>query len=434
MRKPIHWFVGFGLIVTFAGCGRDGSGTVNATNTERLAKAASLVEAERPVHRDVSAYLSETSHVTAENQVQVLAKGTGHCLNVRVEEGDVVKAGDVLAELDKAEMEAQLRQSEVNVKQQKVVYERTKLGYDEGIFSRAEYDSAESSYEQAKATLSMHEVQLSFLTITSPIGGIVTKRMLQEGMLVTSGMPVFDIVDPTSYVLPILITEGELPRLRIGQEAHVTIDSSGDREFLARVRRINPSVDSQTGSVKVILEFDKKDYPYLRESAFARYSLVMDTHENALVVPKDAIVEENARRFVMVVRKPDADTPADTPADASADDSSVTDAGAGGAVEAEKPEKPIWIAKRVEVETGLEDSDFTEIVSGIDADSLVITLGQQTVNDGDAVEVGNLEETLGSRDHMSADELLEKARTEHQSDAAGQPQARSGGHGSRRGP
>ncbi|MBX3180571.1 MAG: efflux RND transporter periplasmic adaptor subunit [Candidatus Hydrogenedentes bacterium] len=398
MHKGRYCLCAAVLMLAGAGCNRSDGGKVNATQAAGPVRTASLVEASHPERRDISSYLEETGIVTAESQVEVLAKGTGHCLLVRVEEGDLVSDGDVLAELDKAEMEAQVRQSEVNLAQQRIVYERTEKGLSQGIFSRAERDNAQASYEQAKATLEMQRVQLSFLTIRAPISGVVTRRMLQEGMLVSTGMPVFNIVDPNSFILPINVAERYIPRLRVGQEARVRIDSVGDRRFLARVRRINPGVDPQTGTVKVVLEFERADHPYLRESAFARYSLVMETHENALVVPKDAIVEENAQRHVMVVRKAQAET---------------GEAGAegGGASGLE--------ASRIAVETGLEDAFYTEILSGIGEDDLVITLGQQTVKDGEPIRAGNLEETLESRGALPAGALLDQAREDRrQIDAA----------------
>jgi len=401
MRKSLCWILGAALLASLTGCGQSAKGTVSALNTEKPAKTPFLVEASQPERRDVSEYLTETGNITAERQVEVLAKGTGHCLEILVEEGDTVVKDQVLAEIDKAEMEVQIRQSRVSMSQQKISYERAEAGMRQGIISPAERDNAQSAYEQSKASLEMQEVQLTFLTIRAPIGGVVTHRKLQAGMLVSTGMPVFSIVDPASFILPIFVTERSLPRLKLGQEARVTIDSSGDREFIAKVRRINPGVDAQTGSVKVVLDFDPKDHPYLRESAFARYSLIMDTHQSVLVVPKDAIVEENARRYVMVAQRGSetAEAQAAEPLDGAAATPSAT-------------ETPKWVAARVEVETGLEDSNYTEVLSGISDDTFVITLGQQTVNEGDYLEIGNLEETLKTRGEISADKALEEVQKE----------------------
>lgn len=410
----------FGLLVVATGCNKDSDGKVDAKIAEAPVRAVALVEAEQPTRRDISEYLSETGRITAEDQVEVVAKGTGHCLSLNVEEGDRVKKGQVLAELDRAEMEAQVRQSRVNVAQQKIAYERAEGGLREGIVSPAERDNAKFSYEQAKASLDVQEVQLTHLTIRAPIDGVITQRSLQQGMLVSSGTPAFTIVDPASYVLPINVNERYLPRLRVGQEAYVTIDSAGDREFKATVRRINPGVDLQSSAIKVILDFDAKDHKYLREAAFARYRLVMDTRKDTLAVPKDAIIEDNTRRYVMVVKPAPAETVSDTTGEDSTAPTASDTAEDGG---------DRWVATRVEVEVGLSDSDYTEIVSGIAPDDQVITLGQQTVNDGDAVEISTIEEALAEKASLDADTALEtaKKRSETESENGGR-------NGRRRGP
>lgn len=391
----------FGLVVVATGCHQNSDGKVDAKIAEAPVRAVALVEAEQPTRRDISEYLSETGRITAEDQVEVVAKGTGHCLSLNVEEGDRVKKGQVLAELDRAEMEAQVRQSRVNVAQQKIAYERAEGGLREGIVSPAERDNAKFSYEQAKASLDVQEVQLTHLTIRAPINGVITQRSLQQGMLVSSGTPAFTIVDPASYVLPINVNERYLPRLRVGQEAFVTIDSAGDREFKATVRRINPGVDLQSSAIKVILDFEAKDHKYLREAAFARYRLVMDTRKDTLAVPKDAIIEDNTRRYVMLVKP----APSEAVSDGTAEDGATP-------TEAERAEDTgdRWVATRVEVEVGLSDSDYTEIISGISPDDSVITLGQQTVNDGDAVEISTIEEALAGKESLDADTALETAK------------------------
>ena len=416
------------LLLLIAGCDKGRTGRVDAKITEAPVKSVALVEAEKPARRDISEYLAETGRVTAESQVEVLAKGTGHCLAIKVEEGDTVREGQVLAELDRSEMEAQVRQSRVNVAQQKMTYERAEGMLKDGIGSQADRDNAKFAYEQAKASLDMQEVQLSFLTIRAPISGVVTKRMVQEGTLVSTGTPVFTVVDPSTYVLPINVNERNLPRLRVGQKAYVTVDSAGDREFVAKVRRINPGVDLQSSAVKVILEFAREDHKYLREQAFARYQLIMDTHEDALAVPKDAIIEDNTRRYVMLVERADEPEPQEAIDGTEQEETTAeesTDA-EGETADTPAPDKkaPEWVATRAEVEVGLEDADYTEILSGIDPDALVITLGQQTVNDGDPVEVSTIEGAMEAKAALSADEALEAAKAAAGEDRGRQPRRR----------
>lgn len=340
------------------------------------------VQTALPGRADISAYFETTSRVMAQNRVEVISKGTGQCLETRVEVGDTVTAGQVLAELDSLELQAQIRQTQVNLAQQKSHMELAKRSFEEGLGPEVEYTNAKFAYESTLAMLDLQKVQLGHQTIRAPIAGIVTQRALQAGMLVSTGMPTFSIVDPKSYILPINLPERELGRLHLGQVARVSIDSQQGELFEAKVQRINPAVDPQSGTVGVTLEFLGDAWERLRESAFARVRLIMETHPNALVVPKDTLLEENNRKYVMVVEEE------------------------GGTLEG----TPRLVARRVEVETGLEDANQVEIVSGIGDASRIVTLGQHTLKPDSPVVVTNAEAEILSRAGLSAEEALEAAR------------------------
>ena len=330
MRRLGGWTLTLALIVlAVTGCGKTDAVPKDPKDASKSEERVLIpVRVETPGHADISAYFETTTRVQAENRVEVVAKGMGKCVKLNVEEGDKVKIGDVLAELDRTEFEAQIAQTRVTVKMQQFQMEKAIEQQKEGLLSEFEAENARFAYEQAAATLNLQEVKLADQTIHAPISGIVTRRTIQEGMMVAAGTPSFSIVDPESYILPINPPEKELHRLSVGQEAKVNIDSCPGREFIATVRRINPSVDPLTGTVKVTLDFAKDERSFLREAAFARVRLVMETHKDALVVPKDAIIEENARTYLMIVRP-------ETEDEAKA-------AGAEG--------KPAHVAERVEVQ------------------------------------------------------------------------------------
>ncbi len=365
------------------------------------------IQAMLPFRGSISSHFETTTRVEAEVRVQVTAEAIGECLKINVQEGDRVKTGDVLAELDKKSIEATIGQTEVQVRQTKTALDIAERSLAEGIGAKAERDNARFAHEQAVATLNMQQVQLTKLTIRAPIDGIVTKRNIQEGQIVATGVPVFTIVDPASFMLVINPPEKELARVKIGQVAKVTIDALGDQEFEAKVRRINPAVDSATGTVKVILDVDPEIRSRLREAAFARVGLIMETHENALLVPKDALVEENARKYLFVVEreKKEADT-------AEAEPKAETESAAKEEIPADsqKEGEPGLVANRVEITAGLEDSNDVEILTGIDDKSLIVTLGQHTLKSGSRVKVTNATDELLSKAGMSVEESLKAAQ------------------------
>jgi RND family efflux transporter MFP subunit len=367
--------------------------TAAATTQAPAEKKVSIpVEVSAPTRGDIAEYFETTTRIEAEKRVQVTSEGVGKCISVKVDEGDKVSAGDVLAELDKSELSAQMQSANAQLQKLKSDNDRAKQLFTEGLSAKAEYDNARYAYEQQLASVNQLQVQMGNMTIRSPINGIITQKMVQHGQLVSSGSPVFEVVDPNSYILTIKPPEKLVSRMKIGQVAKVGIDAVQGEEFEAKVRRINPSVDAQSGTVKVTLDFDASMMDRLRDAAFARVRLVMDTRPNVLLVPKDAIVEENARKYLFLVEKQDA--AAGVPNDESSE--------------------PLLVANRVEIETGLEDKDRIEVVTGVKDDSMVVTLGQQTLKPGSEVKVTTMDGELMAKAGASAEEALKAADAERE--------------------
>ncbi len=380
----------------------------NRGNSEEASQSREIifpVEASQPIRTDLSEFIRTQSTVVAERKVEIASKGTGQVMSLYVEEGDQVRAGQVLAELDKAELEAQIRQTRVNVQQQKAAYDVAEQSLQEGIGSRVERDNARFSYESALANLELQQVQLSHQTIQSPINGIITQRMIQEGLMVNSGMPAFVVVDPQSYVLPIYPPEKDLASLAMGQTAKVSVDSLPGELFEVRIGRINPSVEPG-GTVKVTLEFAPDDRQKLRDGVFARVWLVTNTLEDVLTIPRDALIEENTRSYLMLaVEDPDADE-SDVDSDVELGVSVDGDAD----MELETPRR--MMAQRVEVMTGLEEGNLVEIRSGVTDEDLVITLGHQQLRTGAPIMVTTAREQMARNLALTAEEALEATAAE----------------------
>jgi len=389
------------------------------------------IEVDHPGRGDISSHFETTTRVQAENRVQVPSEGVGECTAVHVEEGDRVAMGEVLAALDTTDIRLTIGQGEVQVRQTKTSYDIAEKSLKEGIGSKAERDNAKFAHEQAVAALEAQKVQLEKQTVTAPIAGIVTMRAVQAGQFVATGTPLFAIVDPASFMVTISPPERELSRLRVGQVAKVTIDALGNEEFAATVRRVNPNVDPMSGTVKVTLDFDEETRSRLREAAFARVRLVMETHENALLLSKDAVVEENARKYVFVVVEKEAEAQEPEEAEAEAGEEKTeapegakdTEAEAGEDAEAatgegdEEDAEPVLVANRIEVQTDLEDSDFVEVVSGIDDESLIVVLGQHTLKSGARVRITNAAAEIQAKSGLSAEDALEAAKAKQEAKA-----------------
>jgi membrane fusion protein, multidrug efflux system len=398
------------------------------------------VEAAAPERGDISTYFETSTRVEAERKVEVASKGSARCIKILVDEGDTVKQGDILAELDRAEAQAMYDQSSIQVKQNETSYKLAKRQFDEGLGTRTDMDNTSYTHQQSLATLESQKLALDNLTIRAPINGIITSRQVQEGMLVSNGDSVFSMMDPTTFILAIAPPEKELSRLKIGQKAEVRIDALPGKVYQASIRRINPSVDPITGTIKVILDFEEGLRGKLRESAFSRVKLVMNTRKNVILIPKEAIVEESGKKYVFLLEKTEDETvtltpekeepkdeasPLTTEVEASVDDEKI--------VEPTAEEIPVYTAKRVEVKTALEDSDRIQIFSGAAEKDLMVINGQHSLRDGAKVRITNIQQELDINLGLSADELLEKAQEKRKEggDDDSSDQDREGGIGDR---
>lgn len=155
--------------------------------------------------------------------------------------------------------------------------------------------------EQAEAESESASISLAYARIASPIDGIVTNRTAEPGMLAAPGLPLFAIEDPRTYQLEVAVEESRVASIRPGQTARVEIDALGGAAIDGRVSEIDPSSDA--GSRTYTVKLQLKDSPgdrVLRSGAFGRAIFTAGTRQ-VLVVPASALVRRGQLEGVYVV-------------------------------------------------------------------------------------------------------------------------------------
>ena len=409
-------------LVALTGCsmqrGEKGKGEDFAKKDRETKELIVPVEAQLPERGNISSYFETSTRIEAEVKVDISSKSTARCLQVFVDEGDIVTAGMVLAELDKDEAQANYNQSAVQARQNENSYKLAKRQHDQGLGAKMDMDDAKFIFDQSLATLESQKIQLENLTIKAPIDGVITSRAIQPGMLVSSGVIVYSMMDPNSYILAINPPEKELSRLKIGQKAKVTVDAIPGRTFKASIRRINPSVDPLTGTIKVVLDFEDMDRSLLRESAFTRVKLVMATMKNVILIPKESIVEDNGQQYVYALEAREAKEVTDDAEEEKVEKKESDPAVKIEVVEAAEedteavPEvvEAVWTAKRVKISTGLEDNEMVQVFMGLKDDMQIVVNGQHSLKDGAGVKITSMESEIDDTASLTADEALAKAK------------------------
>jgi HlyD family secretion protein len=189
--------------------------------------------------------------------VTVSAQVSGSVREVRSDEGARVKKADVLVrinatvfELQKKQAEAQLVQAENNNRVAGEDARRTLALFKSGSVTQkqrddtqARADVAQAQVDAARIAVSLCDEQLRHATVTAPINGVVTHKLVEEGELVFPGSALFSITDLSRVFLTIYLTERDLARVSIGQKAEVTIDAFEKRKFSGEVTYISPQAE-----------------------------------------------------------------------------------------------------------------------------------------------------------------------------------------------
>jgi membrane fusion protein (multidrug efflux system) len=306
------------------------------------------------VRGDMEAFLDASSTLEAEISVEVVSEATGVVAEILAEAGDRLGKGRTLARLAYEEIELAEQRARSELERLRANFARAEKLNGEQLITEEDYQTVQFDLARAEIDWQQASLELERTRIDAPIKGTVTERMINVGDLVQKNQAVYRMVDFDSLVAPVHIPEKHLVNLHRGQQALLLPPALSGRQVTARVKRISPVVDSQSGTVEVILEMERDTG--LRPGMFANARIVLDRHADVVVLPKKTLVYEDEKPHVFVVRE--------------------------------------GRARKQSVELGYQDSARAEITAGIDDGTLVVLVGQSTLKDGSPVAA---EDENGSR-------------------------------------
>lgn len=280
--------------------------------------------------------------------VGVTSQVGGALLRVTVEEGSRVGRGQLLAELDSRELEAQLRAARANQSVARATIERSEQLRANQVITAAEFERDQAALISADATVSQLETRLGFTKIRAPIDGVVMQRFVQTGDIVGGATRLFTVADVNTLVTQLPVSELEIPFLREGSVVLVRVDALG-RDVQGRIRRIFPAADSVSRLVPVEVAISGAQQAGLKPGYSVRVTLNLDERSDALVVPTRAVVGAAGSQSVYVIRDGKAER------------------------------------RRIRVGTDLDGK--MEVFEGLAAGDTIITTGSALLRDGAAVRI-----------------------------------------------
>lgn len=320
------------------------------------------------IHNSVTA----TGTVEPVTLVDVGTQVSGIIDKLYVDYNDHVKAGQLIAEMDKVTLESELEQAEAQLSSSKTEYEyrmkeylRTEQLYKKELVSDAEYDealylyeTAKNAYEQNKASIVGVRRNLGYATITSPIDGVVISRAVEEGQTVAAGFEtptLFTIANDLKDMQVVAdVDEADIGYVAEGQRVEFTVDAYPDDVFTGNVKqvRLEATTESSVVTYEVVISASNPDLK-LKPGLTANVTIYTLDRQDVCAVPSKAL------RFV-----PDTEL-------LSKLGLSVSGVPAGTAASG-----TVWVVdgqtvRPVSVSTGVTDGDVTEIISGIQEGELV---------------------------------------------------------------
>ena len=267
--------------------------------------------------------------VTDHKYIVIGTKILGQIVQEPIEEGQRVKAGDLLARIDDRDYQAQLKQAyadrdlaKANVVLKAARADRLRALYKEGVESKDSLDDAENQLAVAEADLKKSDGEIEFAkfnvsqtVITSPINGVVLQKYRELGDTINYGgeiqagggaTDIAQLADLSDLRCEVDINESDIAKVKMGTPATVILDAYPDDPFPAKVVKIYPEADRQKGTVKVEVRVLQPDLKVIKPEMSAKVTFQSITTQSAaapmVLVPKKAIVTDGNANSVWVVR------------------------------------------------------------------------------------------------------------------------------------
>ncbi len=329
-----------------AGCS---NGKAKEKDKEDAAADTSVPVEVQPLKRaPMLAVYSGTAPIEAHDEAEVVAKVGGEVREIYVEEGDTVTAGQVLARLDGDRLRLELAQTDANLRKLERDYNRQLELSQKGLVAKGTAENAKFDLDALRASYDSARLELSYTQIRAPISGVVSARHIKVGNTIKPNDPTFRVTNLDPLIAYVHVPEKEFRKIAAKQPAEVVVDALGGERFAGVIARISPTVDPQTGTFRAEVEVPDSTR-HLKPGMFARVNIVYERRENALQLPRNAILDADGEQSVFVI--------------------------AGDKAEQRR------------IKTGLANNGWVEVTEGLKGDERVVVVGQAGLKTGTVVKV-----------------------------------------------
>jgi membrane fusion protein, multidrug efflux system len=277
---------------------------------------------------------------------------SGRIARLGFEDGQRVRSGQLLVQLDDTLQQAQLKQSQAQAGIARTNVQRNRELVAQNFVSQSALDQSVAALEVAEAQVALAQAQLARMRIVAPFDGVVGIRSVNLGDYVKDGADLVNIEDRSQMWVDFRLPERFVANVKPGQVVEVRLDAIAGQRFAGRIEALDSLVDANGRSLLVRARLDNPG-GVLKSGLFARTRIVFARRENALVVPEEALVPQGGKQFLVKV------------------------------VDGPQGQR----SQRIDARIGVRLPGKVEVLEGLSAGDLVVTAGQARLMRGDALPV-----------------------------------------------
>lgn len=244
--------------------------------------------------------LSVKGSIDANEQIQIRSQVSGLVTAIYFKEGGQVKKGQVLLQIDRSEISAQLSQAQTQEQLAAENARRAKLLLEKEAISQEEYQTAEAELKSRQAQTRLIEAQSAKTTVRAPFSGTVGLRSVSEGTYLSPETVVANLVNINPVKVTFSVSEQYMNKVKINSRLGFTV-AGDNKQYTARVYAIEPGLDATTRTLQLRALADNPD-GQLRPGAFANIQLPLSKMENAILIPTQAVVPVQNGKKVFIVK------------------------------------------------------------------------------------------------------------------------------------
>jgi RND family efflux transporter MFP subunit len=322
------WIIA-GLTPLIWGCENPTSQEESSTTVSKVIEQPPTVKVSKVKRGDIAVPILSTGTIFPEHESKIGPKISGTIEIVYVDEGDQVKKGQTLAQMDQKNLQIAVRQcraavrvaeaqlKEAELKEINLRKEKKRLAnlLEKNAISRQRYDDIDTAHSMAvtrtelinaqilSATenLAMARQKLRDTKTLSPFSGLIVKRFINQGEFVSTmpPTPLFLIMNIDNVKMEVGLTEIHLASVAIGNPVEITVDTYPGVTFKGKISTINPMVDPGSRAFKVKVEIPNKDHR-LKSGMFARARIYPRIHKDVLIIPFKSVIKSGGGTFVFI--------------------------------------------------------------------------------------------------------------------------------------